>query len=115
MSLPVSYTHLDVYKRQDLDSALEVHANNFKTLRVLKENLYLTNICCSPDYNNKEHMYRIFKSFILFTKKNETMYYGCYIKCYGCYAIGKTLGFLEYFINNKAVSYTHLDVYKRQI
>ena len=80
----VSYTHLDVYKRQDkififdLSEDDEEHEKNLQTIKELNRNLEIK-VCAGGNINRFEDIKKIF-------------YTGCL----------------------QAVSYTHLDVYKRQ-
>ena len=102
---PVSYTHLDVYKRQDYDGAISL---------LQKDNAYVRNVhfqnaaekfqkkkdkCVAWSPEQVTHIF--YHSLIVDTSK---AFDGDY----------KTDGYNQVMTTMDAVSYTHLDVYKRQ-
>ena len=96
----VSYTHLDVYKRQRLHSTAHSGANDFKWL--------------------KQRLYNLGETSIKFDDEVEEGLAGSLISSF---RIIKASGEAEIETNPKLralwesitpVSYTHLDVYKRQ-
>ena len=143
--VPVSYTHLDVYKRQTLHS--RINALKFYFEQVLKREKFFWNIprpqkpLQLPKLLNETELTRLFNS--LRNKKHKAMLFTAYssglrvsevarlmladidaerMQIHVRHAKGKKdryvnlspvlLDILRQYI--KPVSYTHLDVYKRQ-
>ena len=79
---PVSYTHLDVYKRQEVDEIFEIPFNDVFD----KDNFEI----------REYHLQKIPRKFYAFNYKKYLIW-------------GVTAGLIV-----NPVSYTHLDVYKRQ-
>ena len=90
-SVPVSYTHLDVYKRQVCDRGYEA-------------------------YNNIAHLQQAGWKYVMRIKEQEAFGIadGLQLPCYDEFD-----QYMELSLTRKnsleTVSYTHLDVYKRQV
>ena len=123
---PVSYTHLDVYKRQVFDKDQYQHLGIITTpvpilkttqekIKEIRQQLYLPDFkdLIVVDFSDVAQRCNIYDEYI--EKANQTpgddfTYYG--IAIYGTKKlVNKLTGSLPLL---RSVSYTHLDVYKRQ-
>ena len=98
--IPVSYTHLDVYKRQALLFKNPLPAVPALVLYIIYSNML------TWDSLSLIHIFKEYKSLIQKEYIQETAV---------CTVMERCSDIVSRQDNRRAVSYTHLDVYKRQL
>ena len=98
-AIPVSYTHLDVYKRQELNTVLwqkmgQENRENFQGLTYLRRDLF--------ESEEKEVLLPLPETVYEYMERRKVK-------------VGQDFSFVYDKVHySMPVSYTHLDVYKRQ-
>ena len=122
--LPVSYTHLDVYKRQDLIALLSKLTNALGTAKLKhKVSSKLVCECCSCVCNigncfklvvkpDKSRGRAVFKAMRAVMRSISPIDLRVWLNIKISFLMSSAIASCRF--NTKSVSYTHLDVYKRQ-